>query len=515
MIELIKDYIKITKVILVPPSRSVYEHDCIVPDTLPDMLKVLVADGVVTVDRVSVIKDTVTVDFSVSYRILYLADNAEASIKSFLTTAKHSATFDAPDADANTKCRVDCILEHTEHTFINSRKLSFRSVVKIEPELNSTVEKGITTDLDGLNDIQTRRNTFKISSLCESQTANLNIAETLDIPSGKAAILDLLRADAKLTDVNFTVDDEKVQVKGCLNICALYVSDDNNQSTQIMEHQIPFTQNIQIENGGEYNVRTVLASFRSDVGEDSDGEKRIITIEAIINFELSGYAIKECDILTDAYSLTKEFKLESENLDTTLKVGEMNNSFVIKEVMTKSEEDPDISEVINVNGTIGQADVNIEAGVITVEGFVFCNVLYLSDNANAPIASFTQQVPFTQTFDRTFEVEEPDVKAKLDVSHASYSILSGQELELRIAVSVKLEVSCINHLSTVENVIMLENPDKDFTNRPSILLYVVQPGDSLWKVAKKYSAPISILQNINDIKNPDVLRSGQKLLIPT
>ena len=156
MIELIKDYVKMTKVILVPPSRSVYEHDCIVPDALPDMLKVLVADGVSTVDRVSVMKDQVTVDFSIKYRILYLADNAEASIKSFSTMANHSATFDAPEVDSNTECRVECIIEHTEHTFINSRKLAFRTVVKIEPELYNTEEKGITAGLDGLDDIQAR-----------------------------------------------------------------------------------------------------------------------------------------------------------------------------------------------------------------------------------------------------------------------------------------------------------------------------------------------------------------------
>ena len=62
---------------------------------------------------------------------------------------------------------------------------------------------------------------------------------------------------------------------------------------------------------------------------------------------------------------------------------------------------------------------------------------------------------------------------------------------------------------------MPEEADKDFTNRPSILLYVVQPGDTLWKVAKRYSAPLNILQNVNNLTNPDVLRPGQKLLIPT
>ena len=66
-----------------------------------------------------------------------------------------------------------------------------------------------------------------------------------------------------------------------------------------------------------------------------------------------------------------------------------------------------MSEVINVNGTIGQADVIVEDGVATVEGFVFCNVLYLSDDPESPIASFTQQIPFTQTFDRNFDVDNP------------------------------------------------------------------------------------------------------------
>lgn len=518
MIELIKDYVKMTKVILVPPSRSVYEHDCIVPDALPDMLKVLVADGVSTVDRVSVMKDQVTVDFSIQYRILYLADNAEASIKSFSTMANHSATFDAPEVDSNTECRVECIIEHTEHTFINSRKLAFRTVVKIEPELYNTEEKGITAGLDGLDDIQAQRNTFRISSVCRTENANLSISDVIEIPSGKSPVLDLLRTDARLSDVNFSVDDEKVQVKGYLNICALYVADDANQSTQVLENQIPFTQNLQIEDDEPevtYDVKTNIADFRADVVEDADGDKRMLALDANIDFVLSGYVTKECEVLTDAYSLTKNFDLDYEVIDTPLKIGDVATQFVLKEVVSKSEEDPNMSEVINVNGTIGQADVIVEDGVATVEGFVFCNVLYLSDDPESPIASFTQQIPFTQTFDRNFDVDNPEVKAKLDVSHTSYSILSGQELELRIAISVRLDVACINHINTIVEARMPEEADKDFTNRPSILLYVVQPGDTLWKVAKRYSAPLNILQNVNNLTNPDVLRPGQKLLIPT
>ncbi len=518
MIELIKDYIKMTKVILVSKSRSVFEHDCIVPDTMPDMLRVLVADGIATVDRVSISKDSVNVDFSIRYRILYLADNAEASIKAFNTEANHSVTFDAPEVDQNTAFKVDCVIEHTEHTFINSRKLSFRSVVKIEPELTNNVEKGITTNLDGLNDIQIQKSMFKISSMCESQTANLAISETLDIPSGKAAVLDLLRTDAKLSDVNYTTDNDQVQIKGFLNVCALYIADDNNQSIQVMEHQIPFTQNINITENEEnisWDVNSELNSFRSDMQEDSDGDKRILVINGDIKFKVCGYVNKDCEVLTDAYSLTKNFTLEEDNIDTSVKIGDLNSQFVLKEVLAKPDSNPDIAEIINVNGQVGQADTSVENGVVTVEGFIVCNVLYMSSDENQPLASFTQQIPYTQTFDQTFDTENPDTKVKLDVSHTSFSILSGQELELRIAVAVKMNVYAINHISTVVNAVMPEEAEKDLSNRPSILLYIVQPGDNLWKVAKKYSAPITILQNINSLKSPDTIRPGQKLLIPT
>ena len=59
-----------------------------------------------------------------------------------------------------------------------------------------------------------------------------------------------------------------------------------------------------------------------------------------------------------------------------------------------------------------------------------------------------------------------------------------------------------------------ENPaDRPDENRPSILIYIVQPGDTLWKIAKRYSSSVDTLQNLNNIKNPDLLMPGQKLII--
>ncbi len=50
--------------------------------------------------------------------------------------------------------------------------------------------------------------------------------------------------------------------------------------------------------------------------------------------------------------------------------------------------------------------------------------------------------------------------------------------------------------------------------KASITIYVVQEGDSLWKIAKKYYTTIEELLKINEIRDPDNLKMGDKIIVP-
>ncbi len=55
---------------------------------------------------------------------------------------------------------------------------------------------------------------------------------------------------------------------------------------------------------------------------------------------------------------------------------------------------------------------------------------------------------------------------------------------------------------------------KFLKKKSSITIYVVQQGDTLWKIAKRYYTTVDNLVLINEIDNPDVIKPGQKLIIP-
>lgn len=49
---------------------------------------------------------------------------------------------------------------------------------------------------------------------------------------------------------------------------------------------------------------------------------------------------------------------------------------------------------------------------------------------------------------------------------------------------------------------------------PTPVVYVVQPGDSLSAIAVKFGVPVEAIAEANDIQDADVIKAGQKLIIP-
>ena len=59
----------------------------------------------------------------------------------------------------------------------------------------------------------------------------------------------------------------------------------------------------------------------------------------------------------------------------------------------------------------------------------------------------------------------------------------------------------------------IEDMALDLSNLDSINLYVVKPGDTLWKIVKKYKTSVDKIVKINNIENPDEIDVGQKILV--
>lgn len=79
-------------------------------------------------------------------------------------------------------------------------------------------------------------------------------------------------------------------------------------------------------------------------------------------------------------------------------------------------------------------------------------------------------------------------------------------LKHKIKINRERVINVINSIEETGEMI-------DKRNRPSITIYIVQRGDMLWDIAKRYNTTMEEILQANDSINPSNIMPGEKILI--
>jgi len=516
-LELIRETYKLGQVIGEDAIQSVVENDIIVPDIKPDISRILVMDGTAFVKNTEASHDKVVVEGAIAYRILYVADEAEQKVRSINTSASFSCELDVPYTRPEMKCIVKCEVEHVDYNLSNSRKINAKTVLKVGGKVMKTTDLEVANDIRGIDNIQVLKEGMKLECFIGDNDLAHTVKESLVVPAGKPSIREILRNDVKISGKDFKVTDGKVVAKGDLIVSTLYLGDDESQNIQYMEHEIPFAQFIDIPGITEddrCDVMFGLGDWQFEPQEDSDGEYR--AMEGVINLNIyaSGYSSRQVDVISDAYSPASGIVLEKEPVRLEEAVTHSTSQVVLKETASIPEGSPGISEVFNIISRPGISDYKILDNKLVLDGVVTNSILYLSGSAEQPVSCLEQETLFKQNIDIRGIKPGMTCDMDLDVDHCTYSMLSSGEIEVRLVIGVATRFyNCYSVPLVVRaSEVALEAKRSDV--QPSITIYFAQPGDTLWKIAKKYSTTIDEIIKTNNIAADAPVSAGQQVVIP-
>ena len=104
-----------------------------------------------------------------------------------------------------------------------------------------------------------------------------------------------------------------------------------------------------------------------------------------------------------------------------------------------------------------------------------------------------------------------DSNVYVDVIGENLSVMqNGTDIEVVLSLDVNTNIEDMTQMSIIDKI---EDMALDLSNLDSINLYVVKPGDTLWKIAKKYKTSVDKIVKINNIENPAEIDVGQKILV--
>jgi LysM repeat protein len=253
-----------------------------------------------------------------------------------------------------------------------------------------------------------------------------------------------------------------------------------------------------------------LEDINFDILSDDLGENRILDVDAIVKATIKVVDKEEFQMIEDAYCPEFVIDMEKKKYDLNVLHGQGKAEAIVKGTIDINNSKKPL-EILLCKGRLNIIDKKVLEGKVIIEGIVSADILYNVEDIEKPINTVSDDFTFTANLDipDTKISMSSTAKAALEMLEAS---IEGGSIAIKAVVSVTAQV---NYVEGKEFLIDLA-PSEDVApqKKASITIYAVQNGDTLWKIAKKYFTTIDSLININELPGSDVIKLGDKLIIP-
>lgn len=495
-------------------TQMTLDEDFNVPDTKPDVSRIILNQGDVLLEAVKQAEEKVTVKGKLQFEILYGTDEENGRLQNFLGAASFEERINYPGLLPGDHVQVKWDIEDMTISIINSRKLRINAIITLELRGESTYEQEAAVEVNMGEEIRSRTKKLEVVQLKVQRKDTYRVKEEIEIPGTKPNIDHLLWRGLKLRSVECRPGDGKMEIRGELILFVIYAGEEDHIPMQWMEKSISFQ--------GEVEVTDCAASMISATGvglihkeieakPDYDGENRILGVDAVLELDLKLYEEEQIQILNDLYSPVKEIvpKFSTANFESLLVKNVAKCKIADKIELASTDK---ILQICHSSGAVKIDRVSVAEHGLLVEGALSVTILYMSPDDTEPMCSLTGVVPFTHMVEADDINEDCVYEMTPGIEQLSTVMMGNDEVEVRATISldtlvlVKVEEPMI--ISAEELPLQKEKMEA----MPGIVGYIVKRGDTLWDVAKKFYTTEDAVVKANNLTTTE-LKQGQRLLL--
>ncbi|MCL2566289.1 MAG: DUF3794 domain-containing protein [Defluviitaleaceae bacterium] len=514
--ELVKQKLVLDQSVGTELTQILLEGDIIVPDIKPDMAIMLQADAKLAIERTEILADRVNFVGKLYIQVLYLARGEEKRVHSISLSSPVDDFINIDGIASDMWVDIKPDIATLDFRMINDRKINYKAIVEVSVKAETTQVFEVVVDIADLPSNQQLKNNLTLNKSVTNKADRFVIKDNIATPQGKANIREILQTNIEVGNQDVRVQNGKVNIFGDLLVTTLYKGENDENIIEFMEHEIPFNGNIEIAECREDMFADCIFSLSDQhvqIKPDEDGEDRLVEIEVAVSVNCKVSATISIEVLEDAHMINKQLDMARTLVKYNKLISRNKNQSTIKEVISLAENCPDILQIFRVKGKVSTDDVKILSDKVVVEGAIETDILYIAESDDTPLYSHKAMIPFRQIIEMKGATADMFVNLTASVDHVGFNMLSDREVELRFLISFNASVSKGMEASMVSDIVFNDMERYVLDSMPGIILYVVQNGDSLWKIAKDYNTSIDEISAINEIENPDKIFPGQKLLI--
>ena len=512
-IDVIKEELQFEQLLYESSSNAILREEYLIPDTHPDVQKILSVEAVPIITSKEIIGAKIIVEGRVEYNVIYIPRDDAVAVNSVNYTEKFTNSLDLDESEHKIVSEVECKIEHIDAKIMNERKISIEGVIDLNWEFYTTTDIEFVKDIEASEGVEVLKESQNIGRLASTKECDMVGKSVLRVGMDKPQISKILKCSLRLHKKEMKVGEDKVYLGCYCKINILYIGEGTNEIIPL-EDDVYISQDEEVTGVYSNMIPSVMYDIKNKdvvIEEDDLGEARIINIEFLVSAKISVFADENVSVIKDAYSPNFALDIENKVYDIGALLGIQNNENIIKDNIYLKEGDIKPEKIVGVTGNIVVTDKQIANDKITVEGIIKADVIYKGDGSETLYSEVSGDIPFTTVLDMIGAKENMKavVRAVLESLDA---IIEANTIAIKASISVGAKVFYEDKRELIADVV--ENEGDIPEKKSSITIYVVGKEDTLWSLAKKYNCTMEELKQINSLDDDDSLEEGEKLIIP-
>lgn len=230
---------------------------------------------------------------------------------------------------------------------------------------------------------------------CKAST-QITMEDDINITDSRPDVYQLIEEQGEVVIDEIRAVQDHVYIKGKLEFCVLYLSDDDVRRPASMEGSIPFDEQIYMEGV----VPTDSVSVKKDLEDLSVGmiNSRKLSVQALIRLGLYVEELYDEEAAVELSSNEPvEFRQKTINL-ASLAI-QKKDIFRIREEMELPNGYPNIFDIFWQTCKLGETQFRLSEGKLSIQGEVQLFFLYEGEGENRPVMWYEAKIPFSGVLD--------------------------------------------------------------------------------------------------------------------
>ena len=503
-IETNKENICVNKIVGQKRDFIFVEGDAIVPDIKPDILNTISTTGNAYIHRKEISDGKIKVEGTIDAYVIYLADDDTGSTRGINTSINFSQIMNLDNCTSDMSIDENVEIKTIECNILNGRKINVKVGIELGVTVYSNENIDIITGFTNNTDVQSLVTPLQITTLIgEGSTktyAKDNIAlDELD------NLAEILKVDVCIVNTDTKISYNKVLAKGDAEVKIMYLTEDNRIKT--VSNKIQIMGFVDIANIKDDNICDMKYKVKNILVKPNSSEEHSIYVEIEIELICRVYQNMDIEFIQDLYSPTENLSFTQRNVKTMIGKNNAKEIYSIREKINISSMqnnqicDVDVRPIIK--------ETNILNDRISYDGEVELN--FLTQGNSDRIESTMYKIPFNYNVEMDGVNSNSTVDTQIEILVQNFVVLPDGTIDTNIDLQFNVELSRTANINIIDEINVDESRNDSVC---SMIIYFVKPGDTLWKIAKRFRSTVQDIMRVNEIENENNIYPGEQLFIP-